>query len=194
MKFLLISILIISNIFAQSGFTLIGGYNMSKAMYNDDDVADNVDVDSKGAINIGLETRNGDLILGGSFLQRGSEYKFSLMGYNLEGHDTYNYAAVHLLYPTSLGDGIEGFGGIQAGLPLGGEAYVESGANNETTDIDADELSFDAGLLVGANLMINEQFGLRASYYMGLTDVADGVDEDENYKNNTLSISILMNF
>ena len=42
--------------------------------------------------------------------------------------------------------------------------------------------------------MINEQFGLRASYYMGLTDVADGVDEDENYKNNTLSISILMNF
>ena len=73
------------------------GYNMSKAMYNDDDVADNVDVDSKGAINIGLETRSWDLILGGSF--RKEEWiKFSLMGYNLEGHDTYNYAAVHLLY------------------------------------------------------------------------------------------------
>tara|TARA_B100001287_G_C22579948_1_gene480451 strand:- start:279 stop:863 length:585 start_codon:yes stop_codon:yes gene_type:complete len=194
MKLLLISIFIISNIFAQNGFTLVGGYNMSKIKYNDDDVAENVDIDSKGTINVGLETRSGNLILGGSFLQRGSQFEFSLMGYEFEGYDIYNYGAVHILYPTSLGEGFEGFGGIQAGLPLGGEVHIESGADDETEDIDADELSFDAGLLLGANFMINEQFGLRASYYMGLTDVADGTNDDENYKNNTLSFSVLINF
>ena len=167
---------------------------MSKIKYNDDDVEENIDIDSKGVINVGLETRSGDLILGGSFLQRGSQLSFSLMGYEFEGYDIYNYGAVHILYPTSLGDGFEGFGGIQAGLPLGGKTHIESGGEDETEDIDADELNFDAGLLLGANFMINDQFGLRASYYMGLTDVADEIDDDANYKNNTLSFSVLMNF
>ena len=189
-----ISIFLLSNIFAQSGFTLIGGYNSSKVKYNDDDVAEGFDINSKGTINIGLETRSGGLILGGSFLQRGSEFEFSLMGYDFEAYDIYNYGAVHILYPNRLGDGFEGFGGIQAGLPLGGETHIETGGNDETENIDTDQLSFDAGLLFGANIMINEQFGVRASYYMGLTNVAAENDDDANYKNNTLSFSVLMNF
>ena len=194
MKLFFISVFLLSNIFAQSGFTLIGGYGMSKIQYNDDDVAENIDIDSKGTINIGLETRGGGVIFGGSFLQRGSKVEFSLMGYEFEGYDTYNYGAVHMLYPTVLGNGLEGFGGIQAGLPLGGETHIESGGDDETDEIDADQLSLDIGLLFGANYMINEQIGVRASYYMGLTDVADGLEEDANYKNNTFGFSVLFNF
>ena len=62
----------------------------------------------------------------------------------------------------------------------------------EFEDIDADGFGIDAGLLVGASFMLNEKFGIRASYYLGLTDVAKDGAADENYKNNTISLSALM--
>ena len=40
--------------------------------------------------------------------------------------------------------------------------------------------------------MLNEKFGIRASYYLGLTDVVKDYDVDENYKNNTISLLGLM--
>ena len=44
MKTILISVFMLSNIFAQTGLTLTGGYNMSKIKYKDDnDPAGNFD-------------------------------------------------------------------------------------------------------------------------------------------------------
>ena len=192
MKLIIISVFIISNIFAQSGLTVIGGYNMSKIKYNDDDVTEMIDVDMRSGINIGIEQNTGSLIAGASIVQRGAEYEFDLMGYEFSGYDVYNYAALHVLYPIAMGTGLEGFGGLQAGFALGGEAHIEADGNTETEDIDADGFGVDAGLLVGASFMLNEKFGIRASYYLGLTDVAKDGGDDENYKNNTISLSALM--
>ena len=41
--------------------------------------------------------------------------------------------------------------------------------------------------------MINERIGLRASYYLGLTDVPSDYFYNTNYKNNTFSFSVLVN-
>lgn len=183
MKIILISVFMLSNIFAQSGFTLTGGYNMSKIEVKDDNnLLENFDYDYKGGFNIGLEKHAGNLIVGASFLQRGSMLKdhYSIL---------YNYGAAHLLFPTNLGYGFEGFGGVQAGLSLGGSAV----RNARTENIDDAALNFDAGLLLGANYMINEQIGLRASYYKGLTSVVKNIDDDLNRKNNTLSFSVSVN-
>ena len=183
MKIILISVFMLSNIFAKSGFTLTGGYNMSKIKVKDDNnLLDNFDHDYIGGFNIGLEKHAGNLIVGASFLQRGSMLKgpYSIL---------YNYGAAHLLFPTNLGYGFEGFGGVQAGLSLGGSAV----RNTRTENIDAAALNFDAGLLLGANYMINEQIGLRASYYKGLTSVVKNIDDDLNRKNNTLSFSVSVN-
>lgn len=184
MKIILISVFMLSNIFAKSGFTLTGGYNMSKIKVKDDNnLLDNFDHDYIGGFNIGLEKHADNLIVGASFLQRGSMLKgpYSIL---------YNYGAAHLLFPTNLGYGFEGFGGVQAGISLGGSAVR---GNARTENIDAAALNFDAGLLLGANYMINEQIGLRASYYKGLTSVVKNIDDDLNRKNNTLSFSVSVN-
>ena len=192
MRVFIISVFMLSNIFAQSGLTVIVGYNMSKIKYNNDDVSENVDIDNRSGFNISLETRSDNLIAGASIVQRGAEYELDLMGYEFNGYDSYNYGALHILYPIAMGSGLEGFGGLQVGFGLGGEAHIASGGNDETEDIDFDELGIDAGLLVGANYMLNEKFGIRASYYLGLTDVVKDLDDDANYKNNTISLSAFM--
>ena len=62
MKIILIILLMPSNIFAQSGFTLTGGYNMSKIKFKDDNnPLGNLDNEYKGGFNIGLEKQAGNL-------------------------------------------------------------------------------------------------------------------------------------
>ena len=190
MKLIIISIFIISNIFAQSELSVIGGYNMSNISYNDADVADLVNIFDRGGFNFGVESNTGSLIVGASFVQRGAELEYEAFGFS--GYEVYNYAALHVLYPIAMGSVLEGFGGLQAGFALGGETLIEGmGAAQEPEDIDADGFGIDAGLLVGANFMLNESAGIRASYYLGLSDVIKDLDEDLNYKNNTISLSLI---
>ena len=179
MKIKLISFFMLSNIFAQSGFTLTGGYNMSKIQFKDDNnPLGNLNNEYKGGFNIGLEKHAGNLIVGASFLQRGSKLKDSFYfssgiegTYEIPHYDSYNYGAAHLLFSTNLGYGFEGLSGIQAGLRLGSSSNSNVGTKYSTGSVDPAALNFDAGLLLGANYMINERIGLRASYYLGLTDV-----------------------
>ena len=189
MKIKLISFFMLSNIFAQRGLTLTGGYNMSNIKYKDDNnPLGNLNNEYKGGFNIGLEKHAGNLIVGASFLQRGSTLKEPYSnGSGIIGSDLYNYGAAHLLFSTNLGYGFKGLGGVQAGLRLGGSSKYS------TESVDPTDLNFDAGLLLGANYMINERIGLRASYYLGLTDVPSDVFYNTNYKNNTFSFSVLVN-
>ena len=96
--------------FAQSGFTLTGGYNMSKIKYKDDnDPVGNLYNDYKGGFNIGLEKHAGNLIVGASFLQRGSTLKEPYPnGFGIFRSDLYNYGAAHLLFSTNLDMGLKG--------------------------------------------------------------------------------------
>ena len=165
-------VFMLSNIFAQTGLTLTGGYNMSKIQYKDDnDTAGNLDHDYNGGFNIGLEKQAGSLIVGASFLQRGSNLKDSstFSSYVIRS-DLYNYGAAHLLFSTNLGYGFEGLSGIQSGLRLGGSAHPNAGTEYVTKS-DATALNFDAGLLLGANYMINKRIGLRASYYLNFLNL-----------------------
>ena len=66
----------LSNIFAQSGLTLTGGYSMSKIKFKDGNYPlGNLNNEYKGGFNIGLEKHAGNLIVGASFLQRGFKLK-----------------------------------------------------------------------------------------------------------------------
>ena len=69
MRKIFMSVFMLSNIFAQSGFTLTGGYNMSKIKFKDDNnPLGNLNNEYKGGFNIGLEKHTGNLIVGASFL------------------------------------------------------------------------------------------------------------------------------
>jgi len=193
MKVYLTSLIFISSIFAQSA--MIGGYNMSKIESNTED--SDLKRDTRSGYNLGFETRSGNLIAGASFVQRGSETKFNDEYIDFKSDLLFNYAALHLLLPIPMGTSLEGLLGLQAGFGLGGvskSTYTTNWNGNteiEEENIEKDEFDVDAGLLVGADIMLNESAGIRASYYLGLTDVVKDLDEDSNFKNNTISLSLI---
>ena len=118
-------------------------------------------------------------------------------GSRLYGYEVFNLVSLHTLYLIKSNDKIELFSGLQTGFPIGGEfkaskSYLSSfafdGDNTKSTN-----MNIDAGLLIGVNaISSNRNFGFRFSYYLGMTNFKRGISRDNNYKNRTLSLSILL--
>ena len=118
-------------------------------------------------------------------------------GSRLYGYEVFNLVSLHTLYLIKSNDKIELFSGLQTGFPIGGEfkaskSYLSSfaydGDNTNSTN-----MNIDAGLLIGVNaISSNRNFGFRASYYLGMTNFKRGISRENNYKNRTLSLSVLL--
>ena len=116
---------------------------------------------------------------------------------SLYGYEVFNLVSLHTLYLIKSNDKIELFSGLQTGFPIGGEfkaskSYLSSfafdGDNTKSTN-----MNIDAGLLIGVNaISSNRNFGFRFSYYLGMTNFKRGISRDNNYKNRTLSLSVLL--
>ena len=114
-----------------------------------------------------------------------------------DGEQTLNYLTFHAIYPYEIQEIITVFGGVQLGKGLGGEANMkismsfmgETESSDDSEDIDAEDMELEYGLFLGGDYMINEKIGVRASYFKGLSDIA----EDVSSKNNTISVSLLFN-
>ena len=123
----------ISNISAQKGLVIIGGYNMSTIKYNDDKINNQIDISPRNGSYNGLEYRFPRIIVGAAYLQRGSKLKQATtmniggIDYDIEisGYEVYNYAAAHILYPISISEHIKLFGGMQIGGSLGGTSVAK---------------------------------------------------------------------
>ena len=196
----------ISNISAQKGLAIIGGNNMSTIKYNDNKIGNQIDISAQNGSNIGLEYRFPRLIVGAGFLQRGSKLKEATtiniggVDYEIEisGYEVYNYAAAHIFYPISISEQIEVFGGVQVGSSLGGTSVAKlsftefNSSQSDEIDMKPKGFGLDAGLQFGADYMLNHRFGLRSSYYLGMTDVRDTLSNSLNFKNNTLNLSAII--
>lgn len=196
----------ISNVSAQKGLTIIGGNNMSTIKYNDNKIGNQIDISAQNGSNIGLEYRFPRLIVGAGFLQRGSKLKEATtiniggVDYEIEisGYEVYNYAAAHIFYPISISEQIEVFGGVQVGSSLGGTSVAKlsftefNSSQSDEIDMKPKGFGLDAGLQFGVDYMLNHRFGLRSSYYLGMTDVRDTLSNNLNFKNSTLSLSAII--
>ena len=196
----------ISNISAQKGLTIIGGNNMSTIKYNDNKIGNQIDISAQNGSNIGLEYRFPRLIVGAGFLQRGSKLKEATtiniggVDYEIEisGYEVYNYAAAHIFYPISISEQIEVFGGVQVGSSLGGTSVAKlsftefNSSQSDEIDMKPKGFGLDAGLQFGADYMLNHRFGLRSSYYLGMTNVRDTLSNNLNFKNSTISLSAII--
>ena len=196
----------ISNVSAHKGLTIIGGNNMSTIKYNDNKINDKIDISSRNGSYFGLEYRLPRLIVGASFLQRGSKLKqattMSIGGidYDIEisGDEVYDYAAAHIYYPISLNEQIEVFGGVQVGRSRGGTSIAKlsltefNSSQSDTLDMKPREFGLDGGLQFGVNYMLNHRLGLRASYYIGRTNVRDTLSNNYNFKNSTINLSAII--
>ena len=198
MKIILLNILFISAIFAQNGLTVVGGLNQSNQTFEEDDVGDE-NINYLNGYNLTVEKSFGIAKFGVGLNQRGVKLNAeeSIMGISvsLDAEQTLNYLTLHAVYPYAIQEKITVFGGVQLGKGLGGEANMkismsflgETESSDESEDIDAEEMDLEYGLFLGGDYMINEKIGVRASYFKGLSDIA----EDDETKNNTISVSLL---
>ena len=200
MKIILLNIVFFSAIFAQSGLTIVGGLNQSKQTIEED--ADGLEINYMNGYNLYAEMSFGVARFGVGLNQRGVKLnqEVSDMGVTVsaDGEQSLNYLTLHAIYPYEIQEIITVFGGIQLGNGIGGESTVKhvtsgtgflDGTSVDTEDIDAEDMDLEYGLFLGGDYMINEKIGVRASYFKGLSDIA----EDVSSKNNTISVSLLFN-
>ena len=120
------------------------------------------------------------------------------LGTSLYGYEVFNLLNFYTLYVIdSDKDEIDLFGGLQIGFPIGGKIKASklyfSSFDYDGENIEAKNMNICAGLLIGLNLSSsNTNFGFRASYYLGITDFKKSASSENNYKNRTLSLSVLL--
>ncbi len=183
MKKFIFLLALITGLSAQTGMTVMGGMNLSAIKYNDSDLADAVDVSSSIGLCVGAEKIIGPMILGGAFVQRGSK----LEAFGDKVTMTFNYLSAYGLYHYPIQETLSIIGGLQFGSSLGGKFQ-----NEESEDIESDELNLDFGLLLGANYMFQSNMGVRGFYYLGLADVAaDAESSSDNFKNRGFGFALL---
>ena len=200
MKIILLNILFISAMFAQSGLTVVGGLNQSKQTIEED--ADDLDINYMNGYNLYVERSFGVARFGVGLNQRGVKLnqEVSDMGITIsvDGEQTLNYLTLHAVYPYAIQEKITVFGGIQLGNGINGEAKIKQlisgsglfdGTSVDSEEWDAEDMELEYGLFLGGDYMINEKIGVRASYFKGLSDIFEGAST----KNNTISVSLLFN-
>ena len=188
MKKFIIPFILITGLSAQMGITVVAGLNLSTIKYNESDLEDLFDITSQIGLAIGAEKMLGPVNVGAAFVQRGTKTSFDFFGETIEVTQTFNYLALHGLYPYSVMDELSVFGGLQLGIGLGGTAEFETGSE----DIDSGDMALDYGLLLGADYTFMPNIGVRLSYYLGLADVdaSEIATSDTNFKNRSIGINL----
>ena len=112
-----------------------------------------------------------------------------------------NYLTLHAVNTLIITEKITVFGGAQLGKTLGGEVKMKRSLSvwgvtldNESVDIDAEDMDLEYGLFLGGDYMINKKIGVRASYFKGLSELnfeESTYEELTTIKNNTMSVSLL---
>ena len=191
---LFIFLVLAANLFAQIDLTLVGGLNLSTVKFNDNNADNDIDLPMKSGFILGIETKGGPFIIGGSFIQRGMIMKGDdEYGGNITLTQTYNYLSGYLLYPISIQKQLSVFGGCQLGKFIGGTAERKWDGDSDSIDLETEKYALDFGILFGADFMFNSSVGVRGSYYIGLSNVI-GIDEypsNYNWKNRGIEISLL---
>ena len=207
MRIFLLNIITLSTIIAQGGLKIIGGYDMSTIKYNDNNINSQNDISTLNSTNIGLEYHFSRFNIGANLFQRGAKLKRDAiiataagdLQAELSGHEIYNYVSAHILYPIKIKERIQVFGGILLGKSRGGESIAKltlteyNSSQSDTLIMDPSEFGLDAGLQFGLDYMLNHRFGLRTSYYIGMTNVRDTLSNDFNFKNRTINLSAFVN-
>ena len=200
-----ITILLISSIYAQGKLTIFGGVNSSQIKYNDNTINDRINISSRNGFNIGFEYPISRFIAGVSYLQRGSKLDANTLldiggvdyKINISGYEVFNYLSSHIYYPISLNSKVNSFLGLQFGGSIGGTSITKlkftdfNSSQSDDLNLNAKDFDFDFGMHIGADYMLSNKFGFRASYYLGMIDVKKTLIDSLNYKNNTFNISAI---
>jgi len=179
-----------------AGNIFVGGVNLANVSPNSEQ---EVDPNIKVGVTVSAENISGNLRVGIGYTQRGYSIKQSMMEEGIMATamaaTTLNYLNIYTLYTYSMQNNISMFGGIQGGLGLGGKFEMEMEFDGISMDFDddieSDDMSFDYGVLVGGDYMINDKMGMRCSYYHGLANIIEDQDSDDNLRNTGVQLALL---
>jgi hypothetical protein len=195
MKKMLITLMLITGLFAQSNMTLIGGINYSTISGDDIDAAENL-----MGFRFGVQKYLENGLMGGlTYSQRGfsvseeDSYYDSSSGQvtiETEGEFKVNYLTAYLLKPIPMESGIDFLVGGELGYFMSAESeskstyeddnnyesdsYSDSLDGDDWDDMDGNKLDF--GLVFGGRYTINSQMSIVGTYYFGLAEWADEMD------------------
>ncbi len=175
-----------------AGNIFVGGVNLANVSPNSEQ---EVDPNIKVGVTVSAENISGNLRVGIGYTQRGYTMKESIDGILAMGATTLNYLNIYTLYTYSIQNNLSVFGGIQGGLGLGGKFEMEMEFDGVSMDFDddieSDDMSFDYGVLVGGDYMINDKMGMRCSYYHGFANIIEDQDSDDNLRNTGVQLALL---
>lgn len=186
----LLSILVSTNLLAEGKYTLTGGINFSTINYNEDELNDNLKIQSKTNFMLGIESPTNPIRIGVVFVQKGA----SLDNYHgsEKYEQTFNYIALYALLALDFYKRIIPFGALECGMSLGGkEKWTDYDGSTNTRNIAPHKINFELGLNVGTDIMLLPKIGVRGSYCIGLTNVVKDLDKDLNFKNRTFEFNLL---
>jgi hypothetical protein len=192
-KLMFVTLLLVSVVFAQSTIRLTGGVNIANIKWNDEDMQKAVDPKPLTGLDIGIEKPIENLILGLHLIQRGMKTE-DFMADGVDVTMTMNYLnaqAIYSLNPANSRFSI--FLGAEVGKFLNGEMEAKYNGETNTEDIESEDISLDYGAIGGVYFWLNQNLGLRASYYYGLANIDDD-DDDMTGKHNGIQILLAYNF
>ena len=188
MRKLLISALLITGLFAQ--ITVVAGLNLGNVSYGADlkTAMDDFKVTNsfKPGLAIGVDYAVGPVVANAGLTQRGTTMSYD--GVDDKVNSTTNYITFGASYPYAINDQMS----VSAGLGLG----MLMSASTKVGDADAVDskegmASMDYGLNLGFDYGINDNMGVRLSYYLGLADTNEETTEGYEVKNTGIGVSFL---
>jgi len=210
MKKMLITLMLITGLFAQSnmtlvGMTLVGGINYSTIAGDDIDDAENL-----RGFRFGIQKKLENGLIGGvTYSQRGysisekNSYYDNYYGDVTEEIKTkfkVNYLTAYVLKPIPMETEIDFFVGGELGYFMSAELKLrasykddaEDYTDSETMDFDGDDWDdidgnkLDYGFVFSGRYTINSQMSIVGTYYFGLAELTDATDA----KNRSFQINL----
>ena len=193
---------------AQIVLTVVGGLSSSSLVQdiNPLNINSSREIDNISGYNLAVEKSFGTSRFGVGLNQRSvkmnTKENSSLTSFAMEVEENLNYLTLHAVNTLIITEKITVFGGAQLGKTLGGEVKMKRSLSvwgvtldNESVDIDAEDMDLEYGLFLGGDYMINKKIGVRASYFKGLSELnfeeSTSYEEKTTTKNNTMSVSLI---
>ena len=143
---------------------------------------------------LGIEYPLTNTLIGMTYLKRGAQ---NLSSWDLMDYDIidYNYLCFYFLFHTvSFGEQTKLFVGFQNGILLNGSYENSFNYDMDIERMERKDFNNDIGILAVINYNIKGYKilrGIKISYFMGMRDVKKDLITDDNWKNNSIDLSII---
>jgi len=161
---------------------------MGNVEFSDSEIQDFADPQTKTGFVLSGEKMVGPVILGAGLVQRGWEYNLDFGEIKYEQSFSFTYLDLYALYPYAVNNQISIFAGLEAGYFLSGN--IES-TGSDDEKIEGDDLALDYGLTLGGDYFFMDNVGVRAAYYLGMSDLGKNDLDEFDARHNGIKISLL---